>query len=257
MNKFFSYIQGNSLLHRLNPLTKLAAALLLCAACFMTDSCAFCLALIALDLLAARGAGAGRRSLAMLKMLVKFCSFLFIFQVLFISQGQTLFTLPFGLKVTDLGVRFSLLMTLRLVGAALPLALMLSVTKLRDLSNALTNGLHVPYRYAFALTTAIRFIPLFSSEMAGIMEAQTARGVEFDAAGPLKKLRLVFPLCVPMIVTAVRKTDDMAVAAELRGFNLRRPDSGSRCHFRLGDAAAFSLSVLIVFAAVRLPLSLF
>ena len=253
MNKFFSYIQGDSLLHRLNPLTKLAAAFLLCAACFVTDSCVFCLALIAFDLLAAFSAGAGRRALAMLRILVKLCAFLFVFQVLFISQGQPLLTLPLGLKITDLGLEFSLLMTLRLVGAALPLALVLSVTRLRDLSAALTSGLRVPYRYAFALTTAIRFIPLFSAEMAAIIEAQTARGVEFDTSNPLRKIRLIFPLCVPMLVTAVRKTDDMAVAAELRGFNLRRADSSRRgCSFRVCDAAAISLAAIITAAAAQL-----
>jgi energy-coupling factor transport system permease protein len=45
-----------------------------------------------------------------------------------------------------------------------------------DLSNVLNRCLKIPYKYTFAPTTAMRFIPLFSDEMTGIMEAQTARG---------------------------------------------------------------------------------
>ena len=57
--------------------------------------------------------------------------------------------------------------------------------------------LHIPYRYAFTFSTALRFVPVFSQEMNAIMEAQTARGVEYDTRNPFKKLKLMLPLCVP------------------------------------------------------------
>ena len=65
---------------------------------------------------------------------------------------------------------------LRLMGATLHLTIMLTVTKMNDLSNCLVKILHVPYKYDFTLTTAMRFIPVFMNEMSGITEAQTARG---------------------------------------------------------------------------------
>ncbi|MBQ3387200.1 MAG: energy-coupling factor transporter transmembrane protein EcfT, partial [Eggerthellaceae bacterium] len=48
---------------------------------------------------------------------------------------------------------------------------------------------------------------------------------EFDG-GLMKKIRLMAPLCVPLLVTSVRKINSSAIAAEVRGFNLRKPDSG-------------------------------
>ena len=50
----------------------------------------------------------------------------------------------------------------------------------------LRRVLHVPYRYAFTFTTALRFVPVFGQEMNAIMEAQTARGVEYDTKNPIK-----------------------------------------------------------------------
>ena len=72
---------------------------------------------------------------------------------------------------------------LRLIAACIPLALMLTITEYNDLTNALVQVTRLPYKYAFTLSTTIRFIPLFLSEMSAIMEAQTARGVELDAGG--------------------------------------------------------------------------
>ena len=61
--------------------------------------------------------------------------------------------------------------------------------------------------------------------MTAIMEAQTARGVEYDTRNPFRKLRLMLPLCVPLLVSSVGKTDATALAAEQRGFYLRTRES--------------------------------
>ena len=94
---------------------------------------------------------------------------------------------------------------------------MLTVTKLNDLSNACVEVLHIPYRYAFTFTTALRFVPVFSQEMNAIMEAQTARGVDYDSKSPIRRMQLMLPLCVPLLVSSVGKTDATALAAEQRG----------------------------------------
>ena len=125
--------------------------------------------------------------------------------------------------------------------------LILMVTKLTDLANAAVEKLHVPYRYAFTFTTALRFVPIFGQEMNAIMEAQTARGVEFDTKNPLRKLQLMLPLCVPLLVSSVGKTDATALAAEERGFYLRdRESSFKRYPFSAGDVAAMAAAAAFI-----------
>ena len=136
---------------------------------------------------------------------------------------------------------------LRLLGVALPLILMLTVTKLNDLANACVEILHVPYRYAFTFTTALRFVPVFSQEMNAIMEAQTARGVEYDTKNPFKKVQLMLPLCIPLLVSSVGKTDATALAAEQRGFYLRtRESSYKRYPFVATDYAALLIAATLI-----------
>ena len=125
--------------------------------------------------------------------------------------------------------------------------LVLTVTKLTDLANACVEVLHVPYKYAFTFTTALRFVPIFTQEMNAIMEAQTARGVEFDTRNPFKKMSLMLPVCIPLLVTSVGKTDATALAAEQRGFYLRtRESSYKRYPLRAADAMAFVFCAAII-----------
>ena len=95
-------------------------------------------------------------------------------------------------------------------------------------------------------------LPVFMNDMAGIMEAQTARGVEFDG-GLVKKVRLMVPLCVPLLVSSVRKTNSAAIAAEVRGFNLRTRTSGYKDYPLHGeDFIAIAVCALVLAAAIAL-----
>ena len=146
--------------------------------------------------------------------------FLFILQVLVIRQGEAILT--FGsFSITGLAIQKALLLVLRLMGATLPLSILISVTNLNDLSNTMVKYLHIPYKYAFTFTSAIRFIPIFSIEMGAIIESQQARGVDFEVKNPFKKFGMILPLCFPLLISSVRKIESTATAAELRGFYLR------------------------------------
>ena len=245
------YMPGESFLHRLNPITKLILSFGLCASCFLSGNQALILGIILLNLLASAMSGIAGKSLRILRSLVKLSILLFTVQALFVREGRILLRLPAGIYITDRGLLFSLLFVSRLIAATMPLTLMLSVTRMSDISNALNRYLRIPYKYTFVLTTAIRFVPLFAGEMAAIIEAQAARGVDFDTRNIFKKLRLLLPLCVPLLISSVRRVEGGAISAELRGFNFRRPDSGcKRYPLRGGDIAALLVLAAIVAAAV-------
>lgn len=226
MKAFLQYNEGNSLLHRLNPLTKLIMAVCLCAVCFFTDNLAVLTVILIFNLLLGFAAGIFKTTLHILKGFVKLSVVLFLLQIFFIRDGAVILRFPFNIYITDRGLYISSLIVMRLICAAMPLTIMLAVTKTNDLLNVMVKKLFIPYKYAFSLMTAVKFIPLFSAEMAGIIEAQTVRGVEFDTNNIFKKIKLILPLCVPLLLTSVRKTEGSAIAAELRGFEYRTRLSG-------------------------------
>ncbi|MCD8123238.1 MAG: energy-coupling factor transporter transmembrane protein EcfT [Clostridiales bacterium] len=244
MQGVLEYVPGNSILHRCNPVTKLLLSLSICIACFMSGNVAVLLGFLAVDLAIGYVGGIFEKALTLLRGMAKVCAFLFVLQVIVVRSGEPLFFF-----VTDRGLWLAVRISLRLMGASIPLALVLAVTQMNDLSNALVAVLHLPYKYAFTLTTSIRFIPVFMEELAGIMEAQTARGVEFDTKNFFRKMQLILPLCLPLMITSVRKADANAVAVEARGFNLRTRTSAYKTYpFTAMDAlvAVFSLCALVV-----------
>ena len=248
MNELFRYVPGDSLLHRLNPITKILLTIVICVAAFTTDHLWMLAVLLVIDLSIGFVAGIAGRTLSIFRGLLKIAVFLFILQVLLTRRGTPLFWI-----ITDQGLITAAKVVLRLIIVCIPLTLVLAVTRITDLTNALVQVLHVPYRYAFTLATAIRFIPEFLEEMRGIMEAQTARGVAFDQARGLKKLSMMLPLCAPLLISSVRRTDLTAVAAEVRGFNLRTRASGYKQYpFTALDAAAVLFCAVLLAAAILL-----
>ncbi|MBM6784609.1 energy-coupling factor transporter transmembrane protein EcfT [Collinsella tanakaei] len=248
MLNVIDYVPGDTLLHRLNPVTKLALAAAIIAATFLSDSYAALVGLLVLTLALAAYAGVFGRLARLLKLLVPVALIMLVLQLVFVRSGTALFAF-----VTDEGLITGGKACLRLLGVALPLVLMLMVTKLTDLANACVEKLHIPYKYAFTFTTALRFVPVFSQEMNAIMEAQTARGVEYDTNNPFKKMQLMLPLCIPLLISSVSKTDATALAAEQRGFYLRTRESSYRRYpFSAADFAAFALCIALIVLGIVL-----
>ena len=248
MKDLFQYTAGDSVIHRLNPLTRLLLSFCVCAAAFITDELYYLLFLLLLSLLLGLAAGVFQKALTLLKGLLKISVFLFLLQLLFVRKGTPVFWI-----ITDEGLILAAKVVLRLMTACIPLALMLAVTQISDLANALVKVTRLPYKYAFTVTMAIRFVPQFMEEMTDIMEAQTARGVEFDTKNGLKKIGMMLPLCVPLLVSSVRRTDAAAAAVEARGFSLRTRFSGYKKYpFHFCDLLAVLVCAALIVGAVLL-----
>ena len=258
MKGFLDYLPGNSVLHKMHPLVKILVSVLICAASFCSSNYFFLAGIILVNILMGT-VGNGKehngllaRTFGILKGLVKMSVFLFILQLLVIRKGEPLFMIG-NFAITDIAVQKALLLVLRLIGATLPLSILISVTNLSDLSNTLVKYLHIPYKYAFTFTSAIRFIPVFSTEMKGIIESQNARGVDFEVKNPFKKFGMILPLCFPLLISSVRKIESTATAAELRGFYLRTRACCTKVYrVKLRDIVFILLGAAILAGAIIL-----
>jgi len=77
---------------------------------------------------------------------------------------------------------------------------------------------HVPYEFVFAFTTAVRFVPVLAEEAQTIMDAQKARGLELERGSFLKRIRNYIPILIPLIVSAIRRSLELAEAMESRAW---------------------------------------
>ncbi len=220
------YVPGDSFLHKLNPVMKLLAAFLYGIACIICNNVIMELIFIVLMILISSFAGLQKRALRLTKNLLVLGLIMFILQLLFVRTGDPLLVIGNFCVFTVGGLMSALLLSFRIVATMLPLMLLFAITRMNDLCGALVKRLHVPYRYAFIVTTAFRFVPLFTTEFHDIEDAQKARGVEYDTGNIFRRLKLIVPLFVPLLISSMKKVDTGAMSAQLRGFNLRTTQSG-------------------------------
>jgi len=84
---------------------------------------------------------------------------------------------------------------------------------------ALLRKVHFPYQFAFVVTTGIRFIPVLEKEAIMTIEAQKARGADMEASkGFMQTIRAYIPILLPMLINAVRRSENLAMAMVSRGF---------------------------------------
>lgn len=215
------YVPGDSILHRLRPLAKLAWMLTLAVFCviFGTPGPLFgiFLLVLALGLLG----GVQRNLLAFLRGFTWVALTIFLVQLFFFRGGRVYFHLVPGLAwtaVTAAGVRFGLAMVLRTLAMTSLVPLLLCTTELKDLVVALVEKLRFPARFALMLVTILRFIPTFLGELDQITLAQRARGYRNDGRWPWQKWRGLLPVMIPLVHNALLRAEDLAVAMQQRGY---------------------------------------
>jgi energy-coupling factor transport system permease protein len=108
-------------------------------------------------------------------------------------------------------------MTLRFVVLVESFSVFFLTTSPDHLGLALEQS-HVPYEFAFAFTTAVRFVPVLAEEAQTIMDAQKARGLELEKGNLLKRIRNYIPILIPLIVSAIRRSLELAEAMESRAW---------------------------------------
>ena len=242
-----NYVPGDSFLHKLNPVTKLAAAFMYGIAAILCENVFAEVGFIVAMILISATAGLFKRAILLTRNLMILGLIMFVIQLFFVRDGSPLLVISGVVLFTTGGLKSALLLSLRVIAAMLPLMLLFAITRMNDLCNALVKRLHLPYRYAFIVTTAFRFVPIFATEFHDIQDAQKARGVDFDTKNFFRKLGLIAPLCVPLSVSSLKKVDVSAMSAEMRGFELRGYKSGYK---EYPFAARDLLTVLVLVALI-------
>lgn len=139
------------------------------------------------------------------------------------------------------------------LGAIIALALLAGLTTTGpDLVRSLVQQLRVPYRVGYAALAAFRFVPRFAHELDVIRQAHRVRGAH-GGRGPFAAVTRGFGYAVPLLASAIRHAERVALAMDARAFGAY-PDRTERHEvpFRARDTVfvllfwAVSAAVLVV-----------
>ncbi|MBK5133559.1 energy-coupling factor transporter transmembrane protein EcfT, partial [Candidatus Bathyarchaeota archaeon] len=162
------------------------------------------------------------------------------------------FTSGYVLAIID--IESAIAMTLRFVVLVESFSVFFLTTSPDHLGLALEQT-HIPYEFAFAFTTAVRFVPVLAEEAQTIMDAQKARGLELEKGGFLKRIRNYIPILIPLIVSAIRRSLELAEAMESRAWGATKNRTNLyELRLHRGDFILLAISLLILSAAIYLRL---
>ncbi|NLJ34514.1 MAG: energy-coupling factor transporter transmembrane protein EcfT [Firmicutes bacterium] len=216
------YIPGDSLIHLLDPRTKILGAMAFILALFIASGpegylilTLFSIIIIILSRIPTSFVLRGLKPLYYILAFTVLLNF-------FLTPGVEIWRWKF-LRLTEEGLRQGLFMGWRL----LLLVLTTSLLTLTSSPIALTDGIErllnpfktigVPaHELAMMMTIALRFIPTLLEETDKIMKAQMARGAEFESGNIVQRAKGMVPLLVPLFISAFRRADELAMAMEAR-----------------------------------------
>jgi len=148
----------------------------------------------------------------------------------------------------------SVAMTLRFVVLVESFYLFFLTTSPDMLGLALEQS-HVPYEFSFAFTTAVRFVPVLAEEAQTIMDAQKARGLEMEKGGFMKRIRNYVPVLIPLIVSAIRRSLELAEAMESRAWGAAKKRTNLYAlTLHRGDFAMLAISAIVLVLAIYIYL---
>ena len=243
------YQPGDSLLHRLHPLVKGAWMLLGTVLVFVVRSPWAVLAVFGLVLLAFPLCHLHWRGMRGMRLLITTALLLGILQVVFVHSGPALIEIG-PLTVTLGGLEAGIYVAGRFMSVVLLSYLFVLTTDPNQLAHALMQA-GLPYRYGFALITALRLVPVFEQEGQIVYNAQLARGVQYDARSLRRFVILARQFFLPLLVSALGKVDALAVSMEGRCFGKSpRRTFLQEVHATWLDGLALALLLATAVAAV-------
>ena len=188
--------------------------------------------------------------------------FIIILMAIYIFIPNTNYYLPTAFNIGSLEVKWDAFcqsgyIILRLILMISLTMILTSTTKPMDMTYAFEwymtplKVVRFPaHEIAMTLSIALRFIPTLLDETERIMKAQASRGVDFNRGGLFKRFGAVIALIIPLFVSALERSEELANAMIVRGYDPRAKRTRYRkLRFTWRDIVAF-LFIGGVFAGI-------
>jgi|SRR5690625_415692 len=219
------YIPGNSLIHRLDPRTKLIIIFFYVIVVFFANNAASYGLLSAFVLISLINTRIPiRYILKGLTPIWFLILFTFILHLFVTKEGEVIYEV-FTLKIYSGGVQQGLMISLRFGLLIFMTSLLTLTTTPIEITDAIEellrplNKIKFPvHELALMMSISLRFIPTLMQETDKISKAQASRGVDFRT-GPIKeRIKAIVPLLVPLFISAFKRAEELAMAMESRGY---------------------------------------
>jgi energy-coupling factor transport system permease protein len=180
----------------------------------------------------------------------------FIARVMGRMARLTIFTVPFAVIIfvinylVGVGVMASATEAAWFVNIIIA-ASMFFITTSPDELEYIMRWVKLPRDFTFVFVTAVRFVPVLMLDFYSIADAQKSRGLQVDVKNPIKWVRNLVPILIPLMVNSLMRSEQMAEAMEARGYgSVDVTTSMYRLQLNSGDYIMAGLTLLICSAMI-------
>lgn len=259
---FGQYYPANSFVHKCDPRQKILFLIIFIVAVSLSTTF---YALGACALLLALAIVCARVPLKSLLKSVRAVLFLLLFTAvlnLFFHEGET--PLWEGSFITKEAVYFTLFLSLRLCLLVLSSSLLTLTTTPVSLTDGIESllsplkWLRFPvHELALIMSLALRFIPTLSEQTSRIMNAQKARGADFESGSLVKRVKAVVPILIPLLISAFRSSEELGDAMNARCYSgSKKRTKYKRLKFSWRDILAFLLVTTLLVGVIMMRIYL-
>jgi len=270
---FGQYVQGNTMVHRLDARMKFLIVVSYVVALFLVDGwlgllpcAALLLGLYAVAKIPFKHAFRGLKPILILLVFTFLANALTLSALPWgeapLAEGTGTFSVPEsialigGFGIQTMGALRGLYFALRIILLVCSTSLLTYTTPIVSLTDALVSlmrplaRLRVPTEdIAMMFSIALRFIPITAEEAEKIMVAQSARGAVFNKGGLVRRAKAWIPVMIPLFVNLFRRADELAKAMEGRCYVGK-----GRTHLRAVELKARDLAIGVIGASTLILL---
>ena len=254
------YFPGTSCVHRLDPRTKLIAVVIYIVALFCAQWWVSYALMLVFLLAAIKVSQIPPKSIVRgMKPLIVILIFTGVLNLFYTDTGRPLVQV-WHFTVTTGGVERAIFMTgriLLLISGTFLLTYTTSPISLTDGLESLLGPLkklHVPvHELSMMMCIALRFIPTLIEETDKIMNAQKARGADFENGSLIDRAKALIPVLVPLFISAFRRADELATAMECRCYQGGEGRTKMKLlRYSRNDFLAFGTMTVLLLAVIAL-----
>lgn len=216
------FFPGDTVIHRLDPRTKIVLTIAYMVALFCANNaaalllcCVFMIVITVVSKIPLKTVFKGIKPILPIIIIMALLNAFYV-------DGTVIWQFHF-MKITYEGVRLALFVTVRLIFLIVGTSMMTYTTS----PIALSDGLEVlmaPLKYikipvhelSMMMSIALRFIPTLIEETDKIINAQKARGADFESGNIMQRIRALLPILIPLFVSAFRRAEELALAMDCR-----------------------------------------
>ena len=254
------YFPGNSVVHRLDPRTKLVMLVLYIVALFVAVSwisysvmMAFLVTSIAISRIPVKSILKGMKPLVMILVFTGILN-------IFFTEGETVLVSFWVVEITLEGLIrafFMMIRILMLITGTFLLTYTTSPISLTDGLESLLSPLKkikLPvHELSMMMCIALRFIPTLIEETDKIMSAQKARGADFENGTLMERVKALVPILVPLFISAFRRADELATAMECRCYHGGEGRTKMKLlRYNRNDYFAYCIGILLLSGIIAL-----